>query len=176
MAELLALVATCKCLPTRFVAIRYWVFASRAWFTGHIAQSSLAARTAGNYIWGSRTVRRLRILWMASQLANVLPAVERTSTLIGTLERPYPCLYCSSAVRSDMRLVALLLFFSVMTHDVFLYLTTIAACRYPYLTGTARPVVTRSFASVFSARHQASADVIAAPTVLVISVDTTASD
>jgi hypothetical protein len=75
MAELLTLVATCECLATRFVAIRYRIFTRHSWIIGHVAQSSLATRTARDYIWGSRTVRRLRVLWMAFHLANVRSAI-----------------------------------------------------------------------------------------------------
>jgi hypothetical protein len=121
-------------------------------------------------------MRCLCVLWVTWQLASVLPAIERASTLIGTLERSYPCLCCSSAICSDMRLATLLLLCSVMTQNVFLYLTTIATCWHPYLTGATRAIVTWTFTLMLSARHQPSTDVAAAPTVFVVGINTTSSD
>jgi hypothetical protein len=87
---------------------------------------------------------RFGVLLVTRLLARMLSAVKRSTTHVWTLECAYPLLHSDGAILGGVRLLAPLLFRSVTTENVLLYLTTIAARRNSLLTRPTWTIMTWS--------------------------------
>jgi len=121
----------------------------------------------GHNIGRSRTVWFPKLLWVACFLALMLSAIERSFARVCTSESTFPALRgsCSHGIPGSN---AWLLIRLVATSHSPLKFSTVAAAVHIDLTCTAETLVARPLACVFTAGHQITADLAAAPSSIVV--------
>lgn len=117
-------------------------------------------------------MRCLRFLFVALLLTLVYSAVEPTLAGVGTLEHASPAFHYGLIAVNGVRPLALLLVSTVGAQQVFLHLPAVAFRRNPLFAGTTESLVTRSRASVLTARHYFVAHLATTPSRVIVGVRT----
>jgi hypothetical protein len=156
-----------KHLATWFLAIRNSVFARGARSKpGNAVQWCFPARATNHDIWGSRTMGRMRVLWMAILLAKMHTTVERPVTGFIAAETSGP-LFLGSITAHCLTFHLILL---GTTQHLGVHFSTITTSFYRDLAGTTQALVTWKRAGVFTTRKQVTTDLPTAPSLLIIGI------
>lgn len=115
---------------------------------------------------------RLRFLWMACLFTLMFAAIEVPVTNVSALEKSGPRFNNLFSRLALVGALAVLLVVLVATQNHLLDLTTVAPSLYADFAGTAKPLVTRSLTKVLTAGHELATNLPAAPTAVIVSVET----
>lgn len=115
----------------------------------------------------------LRVAWL---LAFVFSAVKQTPAKVATIEHAIPFLNLRCLIFFFGEESTCLLTTTFAANDLFLNLPAITSCLDRYFASTTEAFVARSFTQVFTTRHHFATNFAAAPTVLIVSINTTLGD
>ena len=144
-----------KLLFTSFVAIGNCILASYSGGCPETVQPSLPTRARVDHIWRLQTMRCLFSSRMALHLTSMLATVHCSSAYLSTIKGAYPS-------------VAVLLLACLTALDSFCHLPTVTSRLQHLLTCTTKSLMARSCTSMFTARHDITADLTTAPTGFIV--------